>query len=244
MTRSTFVFLLTSLVPDAIAQQDQGFLHNRALMERIPNLGTSNSVVLGNMAISTPGLVGDVYLNLDYRLATFWLYDEQKVASGLPARLDLQRNEFDVRYGNGIRALSGSRVRSLVWADSLTRTPQYFVNGKEYADAESTPYLGFFQILSEGEISLLKLTRVVFKPADKNPTHTTGSKDDRFLKRTELYYAIGTKAIELPNRKGTQKLFDSRKAEMEKFIKVNEIDLSKESHLLAVFNYYNSLVKK
>ena len=244
MIRYLFVSVLTSFVINATAQQDQGFLHNKALMERIPNLGTSNSVVLGSMAISTPGLVGDVYLNLDYRASTFWLYDENKIAHDLKARLDIQRNEFDVIYGKEIRALSGSRVRTLAWIDSLTHTPQYFVNGKEYTDDEGTPYLGFFQILSEGEITFLKMTRVIFKPADKNPTHSTGSRDDRFLKRTELYYAIGAKALELPNRKGTQKLFDSRKAEIEKFIKVNAIDLSKESHLTALFNYYNSLVKK
>ncbi len=243
MIRTAFSILLAFFTICADAQ-NEGYLHNRAVMERVPNLGTGNSVSLGSLSVSTPGLVGDIYLNLDYRASTFWLYDENKIAHDLQSRLDLQRNEFDVRYGKEIRALSGSRVRTLVWVDSLTRTPQYFVNGKEYTDEDGTPYLGFFQILSEGEVTFLKMTRVIFKPADKNPTHSTGSKDDRFLKRSELYYAIGTKALELPNRKSTQKLFDSRKDEIAKFIKVNVIDLSKESHLVALFNYYNSLVKK
>ena len=229
-----------------MAQPEQGYLHNRIVMERVPSVGQVGNVVsLGNMSLSTPGLVGDVYLNLDYRNASFWLYEESKVAHGYPAKLDLQRNEFDVHMGkNGIRALSGNMVKTFVWADSVTKTPQYFVNGKEYKDEEGTPYVGFFQILSEGGITLLKMARVNFKPADRNPTHSTGSKDNRFMKHVELYYAVGTTVKELPGKKGITKLFGERIPETDKFIKTNEINLSKENHLVALFDYYNSLVKK
>ena len=74
--------------------------------------------------------------------------------------------------------------------------------------------------------------------------HSTGSKDNRFIKKDHLYYAIGRKAIELPGRKGVRKLFESKSAEMDKYVKANEMDLTKESHLIAAFDYYNSLVKK
>jgi hypothetical protein len=226
---------------------ESNYLHNRTVMERVPLAGqTGNTIMLGNLTVSTPGTVGDVYLNKDYRITTFWLYDENRVAQGYASRLDLQRNEFDIHMGkgNGIKALSGTKVRTLVMADSLTKTPQYFVNGQEYKGKDGAPYVGFFQILSEGELTLLKMTRVTFKPADHNPTHYTGSKDNRFIKHTDLYYATGTNALELPNRKGTIKLMESRKAEIDKFIKVNEIDLSVERHIIALFDYYNSITKK
>jgi hypothetical protein len=37
---------------------------------------------------------------------------------------------------------------------------------------------------------------------------------------------------------------ESHKAEMSKFIDVNEINFTNERHLTALFDYYNSLVKK
>jgi hypothetical protein len=239
--------VLSAAWPSAAQSNESNYLHNRTVMERVPLAGQSGNVImLGNLAVSTPGTVGDVYLTQDYRITTFWLYDENRVAQGYASRLDLQRNEFDIYLGkgNGIKALAGTRVRTLVMVDSLTRTPQYFVNGQEYTNKEGVPYVGFFQILSEGEITLLKMTRVTFKPADHNPTHYTGSKDNRFIKRTELYVAAGTKAYELPSRKTTLKMMESHKAEIDKFIKVNEINFSIERHLVALFDYYNSLTKK
>lgn len=227
--------------------QEQNYNHNRAIMERIPTAGAvGNSIALGNLSYSPTGTVGDVYLNEDYRSTSFWLYDNDQVVQGLSARLDLQRNEFDINLGagKGIRALPGSKVRTMVWTDNFSNTPQYFVNGAEYKNEDGTPFYGFFQILSEGEITLLKLNRVVFKPADRNPTHNTGSKDNRFIKRSELYYAVGNKALELPNRKGIRKLFASREEEINKFIDVNELNLGTEPHIVILFDHYNRLVKK
>jgi len=46
----------------------------------------------------------------------------------------------------------------------------------------------------------------------------------------------------LPGRKGILKLMESHKEEIDKFIKVNVINLSNERHIAALFDYYNSLV--
>lgn len=230
-----------------IASAQDNYLHNRTVMERalVASAG-GQSVPLATLSASPPGTVGDVYLTKDYRITTFWMYDENKMVQGYASRLDMQRNEFDIQLGpgKGVRALPGARVKTLMWADSLTKTPQYFVNGQEFVNEEEVPFVGFFQILSEGELTLLKMTRVAFKPADHNPTHNTGVKDNRFLKSVDLYLAQGKKAIELPGRKGIVKLMESHKDEVSKFINVNEINLANERHLTALFDYYNSLVKK
>lgn len=229
----------------AFSQDDPSYLHNRSVMERMVSQGVSgNTAALGNMSVSKPGLIGDVYLNRDYRNATFLLYENNQLTASLPAKLDLQRNEFDVLMTNGVRALAGSHVRTMVWSDSVSKVPQYFVNAKEYKDDKETPYYGFFQILSEGEITLLKLTEVRLKPADRNLSHSVGTNDNKFLKISTLLYAVSKTAQKLPNKKGTMKLLESRKEEIEKFIDVNDLDLSRENHLTAVFDYYNSLVKK
>jgi hypothetical protein len=225
--------------------QNQDYIHNRTVMERALVAGAGGTPVpLGNMSMSTPATVGDVYLTADYRITTFWLYNSNTMGQGYAVRLDLERNEFDILFGNGVRALTGTKVKTLMWLDSLTRTPQYFVNAQEYKNEEDVPFVGFFQILSEGELTLLKMTQVKFKPADKSLVHNTGTKDNKFLKIVDFYIAQGTKATKLPNRKGILKLMASHNDEVEKFMKVNEISTSNERHLVAVFDYYNSLIKK
>ena len=225
---------------------DRNYLHNRTIMERVASGGqVGNAVVLGTLSSSPPSTIGDVYLSPDYRITTFWLYDNDQVAQGFSARLDLQRNEFDINLGKGkgIKALPGNKVRTLVMADSISRTPQYFVNAQEFKNGDGEPFSGFFQILSEGELTLLKITSVAFKPADHNPTHNTGIKDNRFMKKSELFYAAGSSANKLPGRKGILKLMESQKEKVDKFIQVNEINLGVERHLIALFDYYNSLTK-
>jgi len=239
-----FLTLAACLCFGTVLAQDQNYLHNRTVMDRVPTTGqVGNSVILGSMSNSPAGTVGDVYLTKDYRIATFWLYEDDKVVQNIPSKLDMQRNEFDLYLGKGnIKALPGNKVRTLVWADSLTKSKQYFINAKEFNNEDGVPFIGFFQIVSEGSLNLYRLNTVTFKPADHNPTHNTGSKDNRFLKHSELFYAKDKNALELPGRKGILKLMESRKEEIDKFIKVNVINLSNERHIAALFDYYNSLV--
>ncbi len=245
MTRPICTAFLSFLLLPAIGQDNPSYLHNRGVMEQMITQGAGGNMAnLGSLATPNPGLVGDVYLNADYRNATFFLYDENKMTKVYPAKLDLQRNEFDILLSNGVRTIAGVLIRTLVWADSATKVPQYFVNAKEYKSSEATPYFGFFQILAEGDITLLKMTELTFKPADKNLSHSVGSKDNKFIKNVKMYYALGLVAHEMPSKKGVRKLFESRQAEMDKFIEVNEINLTREGHLIATIDHYNSLVRK
>lgn len=241
------IFILPVFVAAQVEAQSEGtFMHNRVILERMASTGGgSTPVALGNMSASTPGLVGDVYLNEHYQNSTFMLYEGDKVVKGFQAKLDLSRNEFDIKLTDGlVRTLPGSKVKTLLWTDSITGAPRFLINAAEFHDDEGTPMLGFFEVLSEGEIILLKLTELVFKPADRNLIHNVGGKDNKYIKKPHLYYSKEKTVIKIPNRKGILKLMESRKEDVDKFIKVNEIDLGKEGHLAATFNYYNGLVKK
>ena len=206
----------------------------------------SSPVVLGSLSMRTPDTIGDVYLTKDYRITSFWLYEDDKAAGGFASKLDLQRNEFDILMGAGagVKVLPGSKVKSVTMIDSVMRIPQYFVNGQEYKNEDGVPYVGFFQILSEGKLTLLKLTKVVLIRADQSLSHNTGRTDNRFIKKTTLYVAQGVVADEAPGRKGILKLMESHKEDVNKFAKVNEIDFGNEHQLTALFDYYNSLVSK
>lgn len=231
------------LAPHCLCAQQESYLHNRTILERAAVQSGSTNVAF-SMPATPPGVVGDVYLNHDFRPSQFILFADERIVTGYAARLDLRRNEFDIMTEQGIRALAGSRVKSLEWSDSLTKQPQFFVNANRFKNEEGVPYLGFFQILSEGKLILLRKTELIFKEADRSPHHNAGNTDHKFIKRAELYYVRDDHAYRLPARKNVVKMFDAKKPEIDKFIKVNELDLSKDSHVVALFDYYNLLAAK
>ncbi len=224
-------------------QGQESYLHNRMVLERAALQSGSTNVTF-SPASAPPGMVGDVFLNHDFRPSKFILFVDDKVVTGYAARLDLRRNEFDIMTEQGIRALAGSRVKSLEWSDSLTKQPQFFVNASRFNNEDGIPYLGFFQILAEGKLVLLRKTELIFKEADRSPHHNAGNADHRFLKRSALYYVEGDCSLKLPGKRNLLKLFAGKDEEMSKFIKINALDLNQDSHIAALFEYYNLLVNK
>lgn len=201
----------------------------------------SQSGIVPGIAAPPPEVLGDVYLHPDYRITTFQLYSNDKLVEGFPSRFDIRSNEFDLITQQGIRALRGDQVKSIVWVDSISKQPQYMVNGKEFLNEANIPYTGFFQIITEGNMMLLKKTELQVKDPDFHPALNVGSRDVRINKKSFLYYTDGKQALLWPGKKQGLKLFTSKADEINKFIKVNELDLGKEGHVSALINYYNSL---
>ncbi len=194
------------------------------------------------MPAAAPEVKGDVYLTPDYRITTFVLYDNEKLIEGFASKYDINKNEFDILTHQGVRVLPGNKVKSLVWMDSLTKQPQYFFNYQDVKNEEGVPYLGFFQLLSDGTMPLLKKTELIFRKADFNPALNVGSKDHRYIKKPHYYTIKDSKMIVIPGKK-IYLLFADHQDEAQKFIKKNSLDLSMENHLAALFDYYNSVTK-
>lgn len=242
-----FLFLVIVLIDlVAFGQGQTTYMQNRIMMERAASgLGSGNTIVTG-LGSPPPETVGSVYLSEKYQTATFLMNGEENVSSPYKARLDLQRNEFDLDLGpgRGVRVLPSEKVKSALFVDTELQTSQYYINAAGFRNEEGEPYLGFFELLSEGELLLLKLTRLNLIPADRSLSHNTGNRENRFVKKEEIYYTKGTVTEKIPKRKGILELMQSQKEAVETYIKVNDLNLSSEKHLIAVFNYYNSLTKK
>ncbi len=237
----TLFFLQTMI---ALSQNTSGstrtFMQNRYLLERMSStemLVTGSSV--HTLPPSPPDVVGDDMLNQHYQKATFLLNDSS-LLEGLPVKYYITRNEFDVKTKAGLRALKGDRVKSFVWIDSATKKPQVFVNAREFKRQDGTPGVGFFQLITEGKVGLIKQTEVIFKEANYHEALNVGSRDHKLIKKTHYYSLINNTFAPLPKKK-LETVFPDHKAEVQRFIKINTLDLDREDHLQALFDYYNSL---
>lgn len=233
------IFTYAQKVP---SPNQNSYLHNYNIIERLGSgqLASQSGIIPG-IAAPPPEVLGDVYLHPDYRITTFQLYENDKLVEGFPSRFDIRSNEFDLVTKQGIRALRGDQVKSIVWMDSVSKQPQYLVNSKEFLNEANVPFTGFFQIINQGSMMLLKKTEIFVKDPDFHPALNVGSRDIRINKKSSLYYTVGKQALLWPGKKQGMKLFASKADEINTFIKVNQLDLAKEGHLSALIGYYNSL---
>lgn len=187
--------------------------------------------------------IGDTYLDTHWKNSSILLYEDEKLIEGFPIRYDIMTDEVEVKSKKGIKVLKGIKIKSFVWVDSVTKVPDYFVNAKDFKDESNVPYNGFFQVLTEGSLPLLKKTEIDIKKADYNIQFNVGSQDDKILKKNEFYTLKDKQVIELPSsKKKVIALFGDKSEAMEVFIKENDLSITKGDQLKIIFEHYNSLV--
>lgn len=191
-----------------------------------------------------PGRVmGNSYLNADWKRTTFLLYDVDKMLQGYHSRYEIQGDQFEIKATDGIKILNGKKVKSFVWLDSLTKSPHYFVNGRDYTDEENIKCTGFFEVLTEGSLTLLAQTEVVVKAPTYNDKLDMGRRDTQIVKRTHYYYLDNSTLKELPSsKKKLLPLFGEHATVVDEFIRANKLSINDENHLKTLFEHYNTRI--
>lgn len=202
-----------------------------------------NGEMLYGIPLPEGKVVGDTYLDGRWKNTAILLYEKNKMIEGFLARYDIYLNELEIKVRDGIKVLKGDKVKSFVWLDSVNRAPDYFVNAKDLKSEGNVALTGFFQVLTEGSVPLLKRTSFDVKKADYNIQFNVGSHDDKIVKKHDFYMLRGNQVIELPSaKKKMLPLFSDKADDIEKFMKDNDLSANKEEHLKIIFNHYNSLV--
>lgn len=227
------------------AQQGSTLAPNIRAANTIERLTDSNGLGTNEMMFGIPlpegKVIGDTYLNLEWRKAAILLYEGNRLIEGHSARYDIQTNELDIEASNGIKALSGTKVKSFVWLDSQTGKSAFFINAKEYHFNE-TVLTGFFEVRVDGSNPLFKKVSLILKKADYNAALSTGSRDDKILKKIFYYYREGNQVMLLPNsKKKVLPIFKNNADKINAFINKNNLSVKQEDHLEQIFTYFNSL---
>jgi hypothetical protein len=239
------VLLLSTFVSGSYAQAivPPNIRANNTLDKLTDLDGINTGDILYGIPLPEGKTVGDTYLNTHWKKSSILLYDDQKLIEGFPVRYDILTDELEIKSTKGIKVLKGSKIKSFVWIDSLSKTPDFFVNAKDFNDSDNVPYSGFFQVLADGSLPLFKKTLIDIKKADYNIQFNVGSPDDKILKKSEFYALKENNVIEIPaSRKKLVTLFGEKSEQMEQFIKENNLSSMKEDQLKIIFEHYNSLV--
>lgn len=200
----------------------------------------------GNMVYGIPPeakkLEGNTYLDLKWNMATILLYRDQKLLEGYRARYNILSNMFELMEptNNQITSMPGLRIQNIVWMDSSFNVPRFFVNGMDFKD-EGAPISGFFEVLVDGQMPLMRRTMAIFKESNYNTALMIGNRNDQFIKRNIYYYLEGVEVKEMPtNRKKLFAIFGDKSEFMEEFADSNTLNIREPSSIFQLFTHYNS----
>lgn len=200
----------------------------------------------GNMIFGIPPdpkkVEGDNYLDKKWNSASILLYRDQQMLEGFRVRYNITSNMFELMEpeNNLVSILPGLRVQNIVWVDSTHRVPRYFVNGMDFLE-EGSPISGFFEVLVEGELPLMRRTLAVFKESTYNTALMVGERNDKILKRDKYYYLVEKNIIEVPKkRKKFFLIFGEDAEEMEEFAVSNNLNIKDPNAVFQIFTNYNS----
>ncbi|PSL07577.1 carboxypeptidase-like regulatory domain-containing protein [Cecembia rubra] len=210
------------------------------LFSRRPNFLGGNQVY--GIPPEPKRLIGNFYLDTKWNKASILLYKDMEILEGYFVRYNISSNNFEMRDESSeqVTVIPGFRVQNIVWIDSEHNIPRYFVNGMDFRE-DGSPISGFFEVLVDGQMPLLRRTEAVIKPSNYNQALMIGERNDQIIKRNVYYYLKEREIIHIPKEKRKFfKIFGESGAELEQFVKTNSVNIRQPSGYFTIFTQYNS----
>lgn len=200
--------------------------------------GLSRSDLLYGIPMEPGNVIGDNYLDKKWNAATILLYQSETMIEGYPVKYDIKSDVIEIKSKSGIKILNGEKIKNMVWIDSLTAEPHYFVNGAEFKK-DNVPSRGLLEVVVDGPIPLLRKMEIYVKQPTYNAAMGSGSQDTKILQKEVLFYSIDKNLFLIKNKKNVLEASGDRAPEVEKFMKENKININKLSELKTVFEFLN-----
>jgi hypothetical protein len=243
--KALFVIAVLFLIETQVFAQTPGTINKNVRSANLLNQLSSYRGNLGQAFLTLPSsektqTIGDVYLDAHWSKSSLLLFDDERLINDYLTRYDIQNNEFEFRLEGGIKVLAGVKVKNIVWIDSITKQSRVMNNTRDYT-ASVTPFDGFFEVLQEGNIQLLKKVYLEILRPNFSPALNVGSKDTKIIKKSEYFYSINNKLNQIKKKASLDAIqkYDSS-IELESLIKKEKINLNKESDLRKLFLILNS----
>jgi hypothetical protein len=238
-----FYLLLFIIMPAAaFCQAIPNNIRAQISTERLSN-ATFDRVDNAIVGIPVPPgrVIGDTYADSKWNLGSLMIADKNTAIEGYFMKYDVKSQTVEIQSPAGIRVLEVKRIAHMVWLDSLTKEPHYFVNASKYKE-NGTPLVGLMEVVVDGQRTLFKRTVINTKSPTYVPAMDVGSRDMEYYKKAEFYYNDGENIYEIKSKKKLIESFGDLGPEMEKYMKANRLDAKSAADLSKIFAFYNSKV--
>ncbi len=203
---------------------------------------TKTDILNATLALNSIPSV-DSYIDQKWNNCSFLLFESEKLIEGYLAKYDLRANTLILKSKNGIRLIEVKKIKSIIWLDSLTHTPRYFINAKDYKE-ESTPLTGLLEVLVDGQMPLLAQGYLVEEEigffANLWSLFEKREREKKYNLNKMFYTGNGNTLTKITSKRDLLLSFGDFYWEMEAYIQKNKLDIAIQSGLQKVFEYYNT----
>ena len=227
----TLLLLLIS-----VSMSGQNFSSEKQLYPKFRDLFNGLPFATPNSRVST-----DIYFDEEWKLGTVILHETNDTIKGFLLRYNIYLNEIEIRSQSGIRALANAKVKRFTFQDSVSTASTQFVNSRPYT-LDEVPLLGFFELLVDGQVPLLKRHTITIKEPDYIPALNTGSRDMEIKRNTEYYVAFGSILTVVKGKKKLLEAFGQHAEAVNAFMKTNYLHVYDQNGLIRILEYYNTLL--
>lgn len=204
-----------------IMTPDQFYSAQRARGESLDNL-LNEDAVKGSPYLNKAFISGEVIVD-NYRFV------------GVPLRYNIYNDDIEYEEGDKILAIANPlTVKRVI----INETP-FVYSSYIISNAEAK---GYFELLSDGEVQVLKKYKIVYIMGKAAQAYTT-AEPPRFVSvPSQLYVKFGdSSAQNFKKAKSILKLFGDQMDEMQSYLKQEKLNIKKEGDLIKLITYYNSL---
>ncbi len=205
--------------------------------------GTVKPDILYGTLLANGSPMERVYSDQKWNNCSFLLFDAEKLIEGYPAKYDVKANVLAVKARNGIKQIEANKIKSVVWLDSVTNIPSYFVNAREYKEG-NIPLVGLLEVLVDGQLPLLAQSYIVEKEIGFFASLIALFEKEKREKKLEIkkffYVSNGSSLSKITSRRDLLFSFGDYYWEMEDYMVKQKLDATTQMGLQKVFEYYNA----
>lgn len=230
-------FILTAQELSAQSTIDNTRANQASIQASSEGLGPSDIIYQFASADDRMKIVGDTYYNEHWTKSIIRLYDD-KFIKGYLTRYDIKQNEIEFVFQQGIKVISGNKVKSIEWIDSLSKETSRLFNTKDFT-LEGSSFKGFAELIIDGKIPLFKKVILDEIPPTFNSALNVGTKDLTIVKKVKYFFAVYNRVYEV-KKKQTLKSLQPFQPEIQNFCKTESISWTNEQDLKRLFAYVNA----
>ena len=185
---------------------------------------------------SPTDISGKIYLDEGWQEGVILSGDDESGNANI--RYNVLSDEMQVLVNGQILALVSSKIKALRIGEQVFITAPYIRDQKLVS-------LGYFELLADGKIQLLRKYKCITQPTEYHPAVAT-AKDQEYVIESEFYFRL-VKDYAKPLKRGKKSIlavFPDGENEMKIYAEKHELNLKKEEAIIQLFNFYNLSVKK
>ncbi len=155
---------------------------------------------------------------------------------GMEIKLDLYDSKVHYKDEKGQELIATSTIKKVVLFDTAARQVFNFVNGSFIETSDKIS--GWYQLLAEGKVSLLKKFE---KKLEETKPYGSATVEQSIVSSPRYFIVINKTLAEIKKLKDLPDILPDKKEEIAAYIKTKKLSKRNDESVESVINYYNGL---